>query len=72
MKKIAISILVVAIAAILFSSCKKICNCTVQNNDITLPGYDNLPVGEMTEDDCTAYTDATWDDLGYTYTCVSE
>ena len=72
MKKIAISILIVAIAAVLFSSCKKTCNCTVQFNNITLEGYENLPVGNMTEDDCTAYTDATWNDLGYTYSCVSE
>ncbi len=72
MKKIVLSILVLAVVAILFSSCNKVCNCTVQYNSITLPGYDNLPVGEMSEDDCTAYTDATWDGLGYTYTCVSE
>ena len=55
-----------------FSSCNKVCNCTVQSNNVTLEGYDNLPVGEMSEDECTAYSDATWDNLGYTYTCVSE
>ncbi|HPE40381.1 MAG TPA: hypothetical protein PLI77_04755 [Bacteroidales bacterium] len=72
MKKVVLSILVVAIAAFLFSSCNKVCNCTVQSNNVTLEGYDNLPVGEMSEDECTAYSDATWDNLGYTYTCVSE
>ena len=56
MKKIVLSILVLAVVAILFSSCNKVCNCTVQYNSITLPGYDNLPVGEMSEDDCPAFT----------------
>jgi hypothetical protein len=72
MKKIVLTLVVLGLATVLFSSCKKICYCTVQKDDVTLAGYDNLAVGEMTEDDCTAYSDTTWTSLGYTYTCVSE
>lgn len=72
MKKLILSIAVIALVAVLCSSCKKVCNCTVKSGDIVLPGYEAQAVGEMSEDDCTAYDEPTWNTLGYTYTCVSE
>lgn len=72
MKKLILSFAVIALVAVLCSSCNKVCNCTVKSGDVDLPGYESLPVGEMSKDDCTAYQDDTWTTLGYTYTCVSE
>lgn len=72
MKKLILSIAVIALVAVLCSSCNKVCNCTVKSGDIVLEGYESIAIGEMTEDECTAYQDTTWDGFGYTYTCVSE
>ncbi len=72
MKKIIVSIAVIALVALFCTSCNKVCTCTVKSGDIVLEGYENIAVGEMPEDDCTGFQDDTWNTLGYTYTCVSE
>lgn len=73
MKKRLILVSALILVAVLFSSCDKIktCVCTVKINDIVYEGYDKLPVGELKEEDCTAYKDDTWDELGYSYECIS-
>ena len=72
MKKLLLSIAVLGLVTVLSSSCNKVCNCTVKSGETVLPGYESLPVGEISKDDCAAFQDSTWNSLGYTYTCVSE